>query len=65
LEYQKVRNQNGMNNEKKIMDKKVRIIFFSYFHYVYGLLDKLVLEFIIYFSILSKWLVQDDLENSP
>jgi len=32
---------------------------------VYGLLDKLVLEFIIYFSILSKWLVQDDLENSP
>ena len=47
------------------MDKKVRIIFFILLHYVYGLLDKLVLEFIIYFPILSKWLVQDDLENSP
>ena len=28
MECQKVRNQNVMNNEKKIMDKKVRIIFF-------------------------------------
>ena len=28
MECQKLRNQNVMNNEKKIMDKKVRIIFF-------------------------------------
>ena len=65
MECQKVRNQNGMNKEKKIMDKKVRIIFFILLSLCVWIVGQIGFEFIIYFSILSKWLVQDDLENSP
>ena len=51
MECQKVRNQNGMNNEKKIMDKKVRIIFFTILSVFVWIIGLFVWKFIVYSPI--------------